>query len=416
MAAGKALTREDLIYILQGVFRVSATEDNGFQLLEDGFYTKDYENEIKEHTENASIHVDAATAEILSKLSVNAEGVVMYDGQFAARISGADNNGLEMKPDGLFVKDHSELQHSIDEIKQDVKDINDEDKIHHMDGDIHVTPEDKQRWDSARAEAREEVMLQMEKILFYDFRIVPVLPPFDECRATTIYLVKDNDYMEGMTFTLWVKLVDKWQQLDMPKIVYENLLKKTELNDILQKFIDDHFHSHDNISVIDKLAESSDGLLLYDGKQVNGIDPLEIRDLINSIKSVSHTGLQKKILYRGNMKESGKYQLSDDINKFSFIIIDYMTDYKPDEHKDGTAKSITVDPDTLTELYDEGFDYTIEQGYGLNFAETRFHCHNDEFCINYWNRITIFKITGYGEKQEEPEINDEENMDTEGSV
>lgn len=395
MAAGKAITREDLIYILQGVFKASSEPDNGFQQLDDGFYVKDYKN----HVEDTTIHIDEEMRGILSKITVNSEGIIMYDGQFAARISGEANNGLEMKPNGLYVKDHSEVNQKIENLKQDIKQIVDDDIIHNTDGDIHVTPEDKARWDNARAEARDEVNQQIDKINLYDFQTVNVLPNLNDARTSTVYMLYDPNYIEGLMYTLWIKVSDKWQQLNMSMKIFNDLLRKSELDEAMDKFMQDHYHDHDNKPMLDKITETIDGSLVYNGKQVNGIDPLEVRDLINSIRNASTLGVQKKVLFRGKMSEAGKYQLAADIENFAFLVIDYRTDYRREGDEDGSSKSATVDPDTLAELYDEGLDYLLELGHGTSCAEARINARGDEFWVNYWNRITIYKITGYGERE-----------------
>lgn len=395
MAAGKAISREDLIYILQGVFKVSAKAENGFELLDDGFYTKDY----KSHVENEGIHVSAETRAILEKLSVNSEGIIMYDGQFAARISDDDGNGLEMRPDGLFIKDQTEVNQKIQNVKTDLQDTNNTMVLHNTNGDIHVTPEDKIRWDNARAEARDEAKKEMEKITQFSFKTVKVLPELTDASSTVVYMLYDPNYIEGLTYTLWIKDIDKWQQLNMSMSVFKDLLKKTELDEVMTKFMDDHYHEHRNLNELNKISEDADGNLLYNNKMVTGVDPLEIRDLINSIKNASTLGVQKKVLFRGKMDEAGKYQLAADIENFSFLIIDYRTDYRREGDPDGSSKSATVDPDTLAELYDEGLDYLLELGHGTSCAEARINARGDMFWVNYWNRITIYKITGYGEKE-----------------
>ena len=59
MGQSKALTKEDLIYILDSIFRLSSQPNNAFKMLEDGLFVNDYQNDLQEHTGDNDIHVDA---------------------------------------------------------------------------------------------------------------------------------------------------------------------------------------------------------------------------------------------------------------------------------------------------------------------------------------------------------------------
>ena len=61
----KALTKEDLVYILQGIFRLSTQPDNAFQMLDDGLYVKDYQDDFNNHTGDTGLHITQDIRDIL---------------------------------------------------------------------------------------------------------------------------------------------------------------------------------------------------------------------------------------------------------------------------------------------------------------------------------------------------------------
>ena len=68
----KALTKEDLIYILNSIFRLSSEPNNSFKMLDDGIFVEDYHQDLKNHTDNTDIHIDTDLKNnILDKLGVN---------------------------------------------------------------------------------------------------------------------------------------------------------------------------------------------------------------------------------------------------------------------------------------------------------------------------------------------------------
>ena len=118
----KALTKEDLLYILQGIFRLSTQPDNAFQMLEDGLYVKEYETDLKQHSNDTSLHISQDIRNILDLFSLDTNGNLLYDSKpVNIAISGESNNAIKVKSDGLYIED-----------------ITDETKKHIQDNDIHV--------------------------------------------------------------------------------------------------------------------------------------------------------------------------------------------------------------------------------------------------------------------------------------
>ena len=126
----KALTKEDLLYILQGIFRLSTQPDNAFQMLDDGLYVKDYHDDLSNHTDDTVIHITQEIRDILDLFSIDANDNLLYNGKpVNIAISGESNNAIKVNPDGIYVED----------ITTEIKD-------HIKDTDIHVTKDDKEKW------------------------------------------------------------------------------------------------------------------------------------------------------------------------------------------------------------------------------------------------------------------------------
>ena len=63
------LRKEELIYILENLFKFSKQENNAFERKEDGLYVKDLECTLTEHIENDNIHPTKQQTDILKNFS-----------------------------------------------------------------------------------------------------------------------------------------------------------------------------------------------------------------------------------------------------------------------------------------------------------------------------------------------------------
>ena len=101
----KALTKEDLIYILGSIFRLSSEPNNSFKMLDDGLFVEDYHQNLKTHTDDTNVHVDADLKNnILAKLGVNDQGELTFDSkQLLLNISNDSTNAIIIKDDGIYV-------------------------------------------------------------------------------------------------------------------------------------------------------------------------------------------------------------------------------------------------------------------------------------------------------------------------
>lgn len=388
----KALTKEDLVYILQGIFRLSTQPDNAFQMLDDGLYVKDYQNDFDNHTDDTGLHITQDIRDILDLFSIDANDNLLYDGKpVNVAISGEANNAIKVKPDGIYIED-----------------IFTETKKHIQDADIHVTKTDKETWNKTLQDAKDFTMDEIDKLVIYDIKEVNVLPT-ENISSTTLYLLtSDPEHSDECEDVMYMYLRDKWITLSITNRTLKLLATKKELEDYAKK---DDLHNHDNKDLLDKFSNTDNGDLLYDGKSLHEFELSEapnnavklkdgklfVEDFSDVIRSLQiASAISKTRLYTGDITESGRYDLADDIDNYSMIMIDYY--YKPEnpDENPGCAKTAVVDTETLNELYDRGIDYMLELGYGISTSNVKIHFNQNTLWVNYYNNVCIYKITGIG--------------------
>ena len=388
----KALTKEDLVYILQGIFRLSTQPDNAFQMLDDGLYVKDYQDDFNNHTGDTGLHITQDIRDILDLFSIDTNDNLLYDGKpVNISISGEANNAIKVKSDGIYVED-----------------ISIETKKHIKDADIHVTKTDKETWNKTLQDAKDFTMDEIDKLVIYDIKEVDVLPT-ENISSTTLYLLtSDPEHSDECEDVMYMYLRDKWITLSITNRTLKLLATKKELEDYAKK---DDLHKHDNKDLLDKFSNADNGDLLYDGKSLHEFELSEapnnaaklkdgklfVEDFSDTIRSLQvASAISKTRLYTGDITESGRYDLADDIDNYSMIMIDYY--YKPEDpdEEPGNAKTAVIDSDTLNELYDRGIDYMLELGYGVSTSNVKIHFHENQLWVNYYNNVCIYKITGIG--------------------
>ena len=388
----KALTKEDLLYILQGIFRLSTQPDNAFQMLDDGLYVKDYQNDFNNHTGDTGLHITQDIRDILDLFSIDANNNLLYDGKpVNISISGEANNAIKVKSDGIYVED-----------------ISTKTKKHIQDADIHVTKTDKETWNKTLQDAKDFTMDEIDKLVIYDIKEVDVLPT-ENISSTTLYLLtSDPEHSDECEDVMYMYLRDKWITLSITNKTLKLLATKKELEDYAKK---DDLHEHDNKDLLDKFSNADNGDLLYDGKSLHEFELSEapnnaaklkdgklfVEDFSDVIRSLQvASSVSKTRLYTGDITTSGRYDLADDIDNYSMIMIDYY--YKPEDpdEEPGNAKTAIIDSDTLNELYDRGIDYMLELGYGISTSNVKIYFHENQLWVNYYNNVCIYKITGIG--------------------
>ncbi len=386
----KALTREDLTYILQSIFRISLQENNAFKMLLDGLYVEDYHNDLNAHKINTDTHIEPLMREILEKLSVNEFGDLLYDeNPVNVAISSELENAIQVKPDGIYVKD-----------------ITTETGNHIINTDVHITPEERIEWSGTLENANEYTDGKIDILPFFELKIVTALPT-ESIAPNVIYLLQnDANCIEELTFTFYLYYNLEWVKLGITKETINLLATKEDLEFYLKAA---DMHQHTNKTVIDKFTETESGDLLYDGLNINKLtvfdspdnaikvidNKLFVKDFTSDITSLGiASAFAKTSLLKQECSSSGIYKFWDVIDNYSLLIIDYY--YKPEDETQppGNAKTIVLDTDTINELYEKNIDYLIDLGYGSSTSNAKIRMHGDTMWINYYHGVCIYKITG----------------------
>ena len=382
----KALTKEDLIYILNSIFRLSSEPNNSFKMLDDGIFVEDYHQDLKNHTDNTDIHIDTDLKNnILDKLGVNDQGELTFDSkQLLLNISNDSTNAIIIKNDGIYVEN----------ITNKVENITNRLDTHLKDNNAHVTNIEK-------IYIKEAHDLSIKNL--YEISFVAKLP--ETPKEQTIYILNNETYSNIKTLHIFIN--DEWFHLGIDLSILDNYALK---KDCLSKedYANSH-QSHNNYEILQKFSETDTGLLLYNGNEIIDISLSDLPDnalkfingqlyapdykqQINSLAASS--AFCKENLYNGDCKEAGIYELKGHIRDYSLLLIEYYYYPNDPEGKPGDAKSVMVDTDTMEELYAKGIDYMIELGHGVSVANSKIRIHDDKLEINYYHNICIYKITG----------------------
>jgi hypothetical protein len=381
----KALTKEDLMYILDSIFKISNDAENAFEMREDGLYVKSYQT----HEDNTNLHIEERLRLILDKITVDNAGNIYYDTHLLSRVSTAEKNAIQQKEDGIYVED----------IIQDTKD-------HMANNDIHVTKEKQEEWNGTLQKAQDYVTERMQELTIYDFQAVENLPTQNMVSTTCYIWTNDPDKPEEMVGVPYLWLHDEWHKLSITKKTLEELVTKTHLEE--NYFLKNDYQKHENMPVLEKFTEEN-GVLQYNGTDIRQIfvsdeygNAVELRNgklFVKDYTSMIHAlqvgaAFTTEVLYNKECADSGLYELEYSIDDFSMLLIDYY--YKPhDETKEpGNAKSVMVDVATLNELYEKGIDYMIELGYGVSTSNSKIRMTEDKLYVNYYHNVCIYKITG----------------------
>lgn len=374
----KALTKEDLIYILNSIFRLSSEPNNSFKMLDDGLFVEDYHQDLKDHTDDNNLHVDAdLKTNILAKLGINDTGELTFESkQLLLNISNESANAIVIKDDGIYVED-----------------VTDRLDTHLKDKDVHVTNIDKEYLKMAHELAIKNL---------YEIEFVHELP--ETPKEQTIYILdNENDTVK----TIHVFAEDKWFHLGIDLSILDKYALKDKY--VSKEDYTKSHQSHNNYDILQKFSETDTGLLLYNGDKIINIALSDLPDnalqfingqlyapdykqQINSLTAAS--AFCKENLYTGDCKEAGTYELKGHIRDYNLLLIEYYYYPSDPDEGPGDAKSVIVDTDSMEELYAKGIDYMIELGHGISVANSKIRIHDDKLEVNYYHNICIYKITG----------------------
>lgn len=385
----KALTREDLLRILQEIFKLSRQENNAFLMLEDGLFVKDLEPALQEHTDNGDIHVTSDQKIFIDKFSLSEDGTLLYDDVgVLLKLSGLEGNGLVIKEDGLYVRDYAT------EMDNHIK--NDE---------IHVTLDDKKNWNKVLQDAKDYMTEELKKLVIYDMTIVDALPT-EEISPTTLYLMKEEDTVEECGYTRYMYIGDEWVTFGVTNKTLKLYATKKDLEDYISK---KEFHEHDNLEALKGFSLDENGKLLYNGDDARTVnisqeagnaiqskpDGWYVTDHSDEIKQLQiAAALSKVVLLAQECSACGVYELEDSIDNYNLLLVEYY--WKPDDENEspGCAKSAVLDPVTMKYLYEKGIDYMLELGHGISVSNSKIHMNENKLWVNYYHNICIYKISG----------------------
>lgn len=375
----KALTKEDLIYILQTLFKIADTENNALTRNDNGLYVESFsglEKELKDHKEDSDIHITSTIRQILDKMSVDGDNLLYNGKPVTTMLSQQPDNALTMDEDGsMYVHDYHADKHIEDD-------------------SIHVTKDKKDEWDAMLDESKQYCLDEIGKLSLTKFEMVNQLPT-ENISSETLYLLSNTNEAGQLSFLLYVYVLDKWLPCIMSK-------------EKLEVVFSEHIHDHTNKKVIDLFTEV-DGRVLYDGKDMFALavkeddtnaarfvdGELYVKDFSKELESMEKCAAFTKInLYNELIDNSGKYQLKDDINNYNLLLVEYY--YNPDKpgEPEGCAKTAVIDVDVINKLYDESRDYMLEYGYGIMTSNSKIRIHEDTLWVDYYHNVCIYRITG----------------------
>jgi hypothetical protein len=391
------LRKEDLIDILEALFKFSQEPNNAFVRKEDGLFVFDFYQAFQNHINNDSVHTTNQETSVLKNFTL-IDDILCYKGEpIVIKPSQEEGNAIVIKEDGIYIKDLSQILQE-----------------HLNDTDIHVTAQDKENWNKILELAKKYADDLVDALVIYDYAIVDNLDLIDSSliKPTTVYCIQEQIPDSKETYLVrYLNREGTWIPLDITKETYKLFARKQYVDDTF--FKKENYQNHDNKSVLDKFTEDSGThRLLYNNVDIldtmqisddpnNAIfrgsdDKLYVKDLSSELESIARqASLSKVVLLEQNCNDSGVYELEEDISNFNFLMIHYYL--MPDDPNldPYDAKMEMVDPDALTDLYTKHIDYILEHDYGMSTYNTKIRFYDkNKMQITYYNHVCIYKIIG----------------------
>lgn len=391
------LRKEDLIDILEALFKFSQSPNNAFTRKEDGLFVLDFYQAFQDHINNNSIHATNQETGILKNFSL-VDDILCYKGEpIVIRASKKEGNAIVIKDDGIYIKDTSQvLQEHFDNVN------------------IHVTAQDKENWNKILELAKKYADDLVNALVIYDYAIIDDLDLIDPSliKPTTVYCIQEQIPDSEETYLVrYLYREGVWIPLDITKETYKLFARKKYVDDTF--FKKENYQNHDNKAVLDKFTEDSNThRLLYNNVDIldvmqisddpnNAIfrgsdDKLYVKDLSSELESIAkQASLSKVVLLEQNCNDSGIYELEEDISNFNFLMIHYYL--MPDDPNldPYDAKMEMVDVDGLLELHNKHIDYMLEHDYGISTYNTKIRfIDGNKLQVTYYNHVCVYKIIG----------------------
>lgn len=393
------LRKEDLIDILEALFKFSQEPNNAFQRKEDGLFVFDFYEAFRTHIQDNTIHATNQETDILRNFTL-VDDVLCYKGEpIVIKPSQEAGNAIQIKPDGIYITDLSQtLQDHID------------------DQERHVTNEERENWNKILELAKKYAKDLVEALIIYDYEIVDSLDNIDQnlIKSNRVYCIQEQiPDSEEKYLVRYLYREGTWIPLDITKETYKLFARKKYVDETFLTKDDEKVHDHDNKSILDKFTEDENTQrLLYDGSDILDVmqisddednalfrgsdNKLYVKDLSSELQSIAQqSSLSKVILLHQNCTDSGVYELEEDISNFNFLIIHYYLMPDDPNLEPYDAKMEMVDVDGLIELYNKHIDYILEHDYGISTYNTKIRFYDrNKMQITYYNHVCIYKIVG----------------------
>ena len=391
------LRKEDLIDILEALFKFSQAPNNAFTRKEDGLFVLDFYQAFKDHIDDSSIHATNQETGILKNFSL-VDDILCYKGEpIVIKPSQEEGNAIVIKDDGIYIKDMS----------QDLQE-------HFDNTNIHVTAQDKENWNKILELAKKYADDLVNALVIYDYAIIDDLDLIDPSliKPTTVYCIQEQIPDSEETYLVrYLYREGVWIPLDITKETYKLFARKKYVDDTF--FKKENYQNHDNKAVLDKFTEDPEThRLLYNNVDIldvmqisddpnNAIfrgsdDKLYVKDLSSELESIARqASLSKVVLLEQNCNDSGIYELEEDISNFNFLMIHYYL--MPDDPNldPYDAKMEMVDVDGLLELHNKHIDYMLEHDYGISTYNTKIRfIDGNKLQVTYYNHVCVYKIIG----------------------
>ncbi len=392
------LRKEDLIDILEALFKFSQEPNNAFVRKEDGLFVLDFYQAFQNHITDNGVHATSQETEILRNFTI-VDDVLCYKGEpIMLKLSQEAGNAIVVKPDGIYIADLSSTL--TDHVNNTT---------------VHINSEERTAWNNMLALAKKYADDLIDALTIYGYDIVTELPVDESLiKNNIVYCIREQMPDSEETYLIrYLYREGTWIPLDITQNSYRLFARKQYVDETFVKKTDDTVHTHSNKDVLDKLTQNADnGRLLYNGVDIldvmqisndednaifRGSDhKLYVKDLSSELESIARqASLSKVILLHQDCSEAGTYELEEDISNFNFLMIYYYL--MPDDPNldPYDAKMEMLDVDGLNELATRHIDYILEHDYGLSTYNTKLRFIDDnKMQITYYNHVCIYKIIG----------------------
>lgn len=316
----KGLTRNDLLYILNEIFKISTANNNALRFTEQGLFVESY----SVHSGNSDLHMPSKEAhDIVAGFSLDANDNLIYNGDPATiRISDEENNAIQLDADGALYVERVYNQSDFQD--------------HLNDDDRHVTQEDRDKWDGMVDESNEYTDDEIEKIKIHRVVYSTSVPAPEDMDPHVMYILLDEENIvenpvikikvDNEVVTIGITKAtmnlyytkqecdDKFETIQHAENTY---MEKPSNEDVITDIVNDNGHpvftgkKFLSSRANNALREEADGSLFCE----------DFSALVHSLQISA--AFSKTNLYDQEISAPGTYILKDDINSYNLLLVEY---------------------------------------------------------------------------------------------